>query len=157
MVINHGLRNFIYMSNIITRQATAADVTAIYRFVNELEDTVFDEKLFTEYYYRNLQLPNTHYLVAIEAGAILGYISCHGQILLHHCGLVYEIQEMFVDKEHRSKGIGALLLKALEEKISGDGYTLLEVSSNIKRKDTHRFYLSNGFSETHFKFTKDSA
>jgi len=147
----------MYMSNIIIRQATAADASVIYRFVNELEDTVFDESLFTRYYYQNLQLPHTHYLVAAEADVVLGYISCHGQILLHHCGLVYEIQEMFVVKEHRSKGIGALLLKALEERIAGDDHKLLEVSSNLRRKDTHRFYLLNGFSETHFKFTRDSA
>jgi len=31
---------------------------------------------------------------------------------------------------------------------------LLEVACSFKRKNTHRFYLANGFGQTHFKFTK---
>jgi len=137
------------------REATIEDVTSVYQFVNELEETVFDEAVFTGHYYHNLQQAHTHYLVAEDEDKAIGFISCHGQTLLHHNGLVYEIQEMFVVKEYRSKGIGALLLKYLEERLAGEAYKLLEVTSNIRRKDTHRFYLNNGFSQTHFKFTKE--
>ena len=142
--------------NISIRQAVPEDVTSIYLFVNELEETVFDQAAFSAHYYHNLQQPYVHYLVAEDEGKVIGFISCHGQILLHHNGLVYEIQEMFVAKEYRSKGVGALLLKSLEERLAGEDYKLLEVTSNIRRKDTHRFYLNNGFSQTHLKFTKDT-
>ena len=82
----------------------------------------------------------------------VGYISCHGQILLHHCGLVYEIQEMYVLPEYRSKGVGKILLNALLERLSNENYVLLEVASNMKRVDAHRFYEANGFLKTTYKF-----
>jgi len=142
--------------SISIRQANREDVSPIYHFINELEETVFDETAFAAHYYYNLQQPTIHYLVAEDAGKAIGFISCHGQTLLHHNGLVYEIQELFVNKDCRSKGVGALLIKALEEKLAAEDYELLEVASNIRRKDTHRFYLANSFRQTHYKFTKES-
>jgi GNAT superfamily N-acetyltransferase len=31
--------------------------------------------------------------------------------LLHHAGLVYEIQEMYIARNHRGTGVGKLLIK----------------------------------------------
>lgn len=152
--MNHGLRNFNDMK-VLIRQALKEDLQAIYSFINELEETLFDEAIFRTHYYHNLLQPHVHYLIAEDVGRPIGFISCQGQILLHHNGLVYEIQELFVAKEYRSKGIGAQLIKALEERIAPDDYKLLEVACNVKRKDTHRFYLVNGFRQTHYKFTKE--
>jgi PhnO protein len=79
-----------------------------------------------------------------------------GQILLHHNGLVYEIQEMYVLPEYRSRGVGKILLDTLIERISVDDYVLLEVCSSFKRLDAHRFYEANGFEKTTYKFKKQT-
>jgi len=126
----------------------------IYRFVCELEDEQFDLNIFGEYYLQNISKAHHHYLIAIDGDKAVGYISCHGQILLHHLGLVYEIQELFVDKEYRSKGAGRQLLQALEEIIGKEKYELLEVASNMRRKEAHEFYLKTGFERTSYKFKK---
>ncbi len=136
------------------RKVNKEDVYDIHRFVCELEDEQFDFELFKPLFLQNISTPNYHYLIAIYEDQAIGYISCHGQTLLHHLGLVYEIQEIFVDKDHRSKGIGKSLLQALEELIGKENYELLEVASNMKRKDAHRFYLANGFECTTYKFKK---
>ena len=136
------------------RKANNEDVHDIHRFVCELEDEQFNFELFQQLFLQNIITPNYHYLIAIDGDKAVGYISCHGQMLLHHLGLVYEIQEIFVDKEYRSKGVGKELLNALEETISEENYELLEVASNMRRKDAHRFYLANGFECTSYKFKK---
>lgn len=136
------------------RKVNKEDIHDIYRFVCELEDEQFDFETFRSLFLQNISTPHYHYLVAVSGDKAVAYISCHGQILLHHLGLVYEIQEIFVDKEFRSKGVGKMLLQALEKLIGKEKYELLEVASHMKRKDAHRFYLDNGFECTTYKFKK---
>jgi len=140
--------------NIHIREANLSDVDSIYDFVCALENEVFDKAAFKSLYEANLGKAHHHYLLATVDDKPIGYISCHGQILLHHCGLVYEIQEMYVLPEYRSRGVGKVLLDALLTQISNDNYVLLEVCSSFNRGDAHRFYEANGFAKTTYKFKK---
>jgi PhnO protein len=142
------------MDNIEIRSATTNDLDSVYHFVCGLESMVFDKALFAQYFNQCIATPHHHYLIALVNNQSIGYISCHGQILLHHCGMVYEIQELFVDEKSRDNGIGKLLLEALYKKLGDTPYELLEVCSNMRRTDAHRFYLSNGFEQTSYKFKK---
>ena len=138
-----------------TRFATQEDVRVVYEFINELEDTVFDYDTFEKYYFQNLENKNNIYLVATDTVKnVIGFCSCHGQMLLHHQCMVFEIQELFVSPDYRDKKVGRFLLQALEDILKQQGHELLEVTSNKRRTEAHRFYINNGFAESHFKFTK---
>jgi len=139
----------------IVRQACMEDCKLIYGFVCELEEWDFDYSIFENLYRRNLNNPENIYLVAEVNGFLSGYISCHGQFLLHHGGRVFEIQELYVAPEFRSNGIGQLLVQNLESALSLFDYRSLEVTAHKKREKTHDFYLKMGFHFTHLKFTKD--
>ncbi|OJW82707.1 MAG: hypothetical protein BGO69_06965 [Bacteroidetes bacterium 46-16] len=136
------------------RAVNKDDLQTIHRFVCELEDEQFDLELFRPLFLQNINTPHYHYLLAVEGDKAAGYISCHGQTLLHHLGLVYEIQEIFVDRGYRSRGIGRMLLQALEALVSKEEYQLLEVASNMRRKGAHQFYLNTGFECSSYKFKK---
>lgn len=142
------------MSQMQIRNATLADTSAVYRFVCELEDKIFDKEMFERYYTENIGNKGYFYLVATANDIPVGYLSCHGQLLLHHMNYVYEIQELFVDGAHRGKGIGKQLITHLERLLADKEYDLLEVASNLTRAEAHGFYLSAGFGKTHYKFTK---
>lgn len=137
------------------RKATAVDKEGIYRFICLLEEAVFDEGLFETYYLENICNPHNIYLVAeeINNSKLVGYISCHGQILLHHLGFVYEIQEMFVDDGYRNWGIGKALIQKLQESLPVNCKSL-EVTAQNKRLASHAFYEATGFIASHLKFTK---
>lgn len=141
-------------NSIQVRRATNKDQSAVYRFICDLEDTQFDENLFGNYYIENIHKLHNIYFVAEDSsnGQVVGYISCHGQVLLHHLGLVYEIQEMYVDAAYRNRGIGKLLLKKLKVSLPRN-CTSLEVTAQNKRLETHAFYEANGFKHSHVKFT----
>ncbi len=143
------------MQQINIRPATISDFEAVYNFVCGLENEQFDKTAMRECYEANLDVLHHHYLVATASDEPIGYISCHGQILLHHCGLVYEIQEMFVNEAYRSQGVGKLLLEALLELLNKEDYKLLEVASSFKRVNAHRFYEANGFVKTTYKFKRE--
>jgi PhnO protein len=137
------------------RPAIDKDVNAVYGFINLLENTVFDFDVFTVMYIHNLKLQDNIYLVAEDdKGIVRGFLSCHGQILLHHLDKVFEIQELFVEEAYRSKKVGQLLLEHLEKILKLRGHIFLEVASSIRRTNAHRFYMRNGFEQSHFRFTK---
>src|SRR4051812_16393111 len=99
--------------NIRVRHAGANDVEEVYRFVCDLEETIFDPQAFHQYFLYNIEDPKNIYLVAVDEEEVIGYLSCHGQLLLHHMNWVYEIQELFVDKPYRGNGVGKMLVRAI--------------------------------------------
>ncbi len=140
--------------NFIIHPATASDVTIIYDFLCELEEEVFDFETFQSIFNHNLQNPDCHYFLVYDDTLCVGYASVHAQWLLHHCGKVGEIQEMFVRADYRGKGVGALLIQKLVEVAQRNQFEILEVTANKKRLNTHRFYERQGLKQTHLKFVK---
>lgn len=141
------------MQELTIRYANAADAEHVYQFVCLLEDTNFDRQLFEQYYLHNIGNPEYYYLLAVYGDKPVGYLSCHGQLLLHHLNYVYEIQELYVDAAYRDKGIGRLLIGHLRELLKDKDYDMLEVACGFKRPESHVFYEQVGFSRTHYKFT----
>lgn len=81
-------------------------------------------------------------------------ISLHMQFHLHHANWIGEIQELVVLPPMRGQKIGSQLLAWAEEEARQAGAELTELSTNIKRRDAHRFYLRAGYKQSHFRFTK---
>jgi PhnO protein len=87
-------------------------------------------------------------------GEALGFISCHIQNLLHHCGKVAEIQELFIKQAFRGQKIGEQLVKFIEQELIALNCVSIEVTAQNKRIHTHTFYKKMGFDQTHLKYTK---
>ncbi|MES1219454.1 MAG: GNAT family N-acetyltransferase, partial [Bacteroidota bacterium] len=91
----------------LIRSAEQKDIPVIYRFICLLEETDFNFILFESICVKNLCNEDLIYLVAeSHTDGIIGVISCHTQNLLHHCGRVAEIQELFVEEHFRGLGTG---------------------------------------------------
>ncbi|MFI6446390.1 GNAT family N-acetyltransferase [Kitasatospora sp. NPDC050543] len=89
-------------------------------------------------------------------GAVLGYLQItyipglgrHGQ----ERALIEGVR---VHPEHRGAGLGRELLGHAVERARGRGCTLVQLTSNKRRTEAHRFYASLGFARSHdgFKLT----
>lgn len=136
------------------RVATLVDAPSVKRLIDELENNVSDPLIFEEIYTEYCLNPDTLMFV-LELGqqGIKGFVSCKGQRLLHHQGLVFEIQEMIVSSSHQGQGYGRLLFQKIQEEVVLRGAKSLEVTSNKRRKEAHAFYESMGFRNSHEKFT----
>jgi PhnO protein len=137
------------------RAATFDDLEIVFSFIFELERIDFNKSTFAENFEQAAKDPNAILLVAEVDKQIIGFTSCFSQVLLHHNGRIGEIQEMFVVKDFRGKGVGGLLVKAIEEIAKERQWLGIEVCANIKRLEAHNFYQHLGFSQTHYKFTKE--
>lgn len=138
----------------VIRPVKESDLPYIYRFICTLEDNLFDQTIFESIFNKNILHKDYYYYIAESEGNIVGYISCHTQYLLHHCGKVAEIQELFVEETYRNCGIGKLLLTHLEKILVTEGGVSLEVTAQNKRQQTHQFYERYGFACSHKKFVK---
>ena len=131
-----------------------SDASAVKALLEELEGRAFDQEIFTRIYAEYLAAPLTLLYVAVGSETeIVGFISCKGQSLLHHEGLVFEIQELVVTAAHQGKGVGRKLIETLRPELVLHGAISLEVTSNKRRKEAHAFYQSVGFLNSHEKFT----
>jgi (aminoalkyl)phosphonate N-acetyltransferase len=124
---------------ITIRPARNHDAKKIFHFLCELEKRLLDQEAFEFNYRACLADANNIYLVAAdESNGAVGFISCHGQILLHHGRMVFEIQELFVTNPYRHKGVGRLLLNGLDECLAQRDHVLLKISTNRKRTGIYR-------------------
>ena len=140
---------------VVIRKMEEKDMLTVYEQICELEEISFDINQFQSIFIHNINdSTKLYYLAEDEQGLCLGFISCHIQKLLHHCGEVAEIQELFVKSAYRSKGIGALLVNHVESILKEIGCNNIEVTAQNKRLKTHSFYLNIGFHSSHLKFTK---
>ncbi len=88
-------------------------------------------------------------LVAEEEGAIVGVLAASWQRAIHVPGRYATIQDLWVDPDWRSRGIGAALVDALAARAREQGVVRLEVG--LPREDfaalgkTEAFYRGAGF------------
>lgn len=139
-------------SQIVLRKAEFSDVEILYKFISDLEEKELDREGFFHAARTNLQQPGNLYLIAEIAGEPVGVGSCHVQWLLHHAAPIAEVQEMYVVPKYRSMGVGARLLHALVDFARSCNAENVELSSQKKRVDAHRFYVREGFQNNHLKF-----
>ena len=136
------------------RKATKEDAKDIYRLMCILEETTFDEVELSKIFY--IQNQDNHYyaLVYEQDNVVKGILNMRFELQLHHCAKIAEILEFVIDKDCRNKGIGKQMLELAIHIAKEQGCDQIELDSNQKRKDAHRFYEREGFTNTHYKFVK---
>jgi len=140
-------------SNINIRKIQKSDLDFVYKSICELENEILDFEFFEKIFNENISNPRNLYLLAEDENESLGIISFHTQNLMHHCGLVGEIQEFFIDKNHRGKGVGKKLVDEILEYAEENNLKSIEVTTNKKRVENVAIYENLGFTLSHNKFT----
>jgi len=142
------------MNNVLEiREVQRKDEEIVRHLLDELEDRVADADTFHSIFKEYLEREESVFLVAVVDEAVVGFITCLGQRLLHHEGWVYEVQELIVTEAFQGKGIGQAMIEEVRRIIEPRGIKSVEVSSNKRRKKAHAFYQAVGFANSHEKFT----
>ena len=100
--------------------------------------------------------PSGGVLVAELRGEVVGVCQL---IVFRHLqsrgGLCAEIESVHVRSDLRSQGIGSRLIAEASARAREAGCYRVQLTSNMARPDAHRFYLREGFSQSHLGFKKD--
>jgi PhnO protein len=138
--------------NVSIRKADEQDADAIYALVCELENMKFPKAKFVDLFMTNIKDEQIGYFVVLIDERIVGFGSIYLNKLLHHCGIVAEIQELIITEAYREKKIGSRLLSEIIKWSEQQGVHQIEVCCNNLRIKAHSFYKSNDFVLTHQKF-----
>jgi GNAT superfamily N-acetyltransferase len=84
--------------------------------------------------------PDSAVLVAEEDGALVGLCTAYIDLESVRYGRRCWVEDLAVDPNRRSGGVGGMLLDAAEDWARGRGATHLELDSALARTDAHRFY-----------------
>ena len=95
-----------------------------------------------------------HYQLAQLDGQVVGLIGLHLQFHLHHANWIGEIQELVVMPQARGLTVGSQLLAWAEATAREAGAEMTELSTSTQRLNAHRFYQREGYTQSHFRFTK---
>ena len=134
------------------REVTPNDKESVFKLLVALEEMNIDKKQFSDIFDSNLLNPQVFYYVYEKENVILGFISIHVQKLIHHTANIAEIQEFIVDESMRYQGIGKRLFQKAKEVAAYNDCQQLEVCCNKKRISSHKFYQSQGMTNSHYKF-----
>ena len=141
------------MSRIALRQAVAADADHIAALIDQLGYPVSAENVAGRL--SLIEMSGQAVLVAELDGRVVGCLSTSTMAVLHRPAPVGRISMMIVAEDLRGQGIGAKLVAAAERSLRDKGCHLVEVTSNLRRTDAHRFWERIGYERTSARFAKD--
>lgn len=151
--LEYTWNNRIMNSKVKIRKVKQEDLDFVYKAICELENEVLDVEVFEKIFNENISNPNNLYLIAENESEGAGFISFHTQNLLHHCGLVGEIQEFFIHQNYRGQGMGRLLINEIKDFADQNNFKSIEVTTNKRRVENVLIYENFGFNLSHNKFT----
>lgn len=135
------------------RNIEELDFEYIYSSLCDLENQILDVKALKEIFNANITNKKYLYLIAESEATKVGFITFHTQNLMHHVGLVGEIQEFYISPEYRGKGVGRQLVAKIITYSEEHQLKSIEVQTNRKRVENVAIYESLGFNLSHNKFT----
>ena len=148
---------------LVIRPAEAADLTGIVSlFVDDETGGHGDSldpalgPLYAAAFARIEASPNDTVFVAVLGARIVGtYQLTFVPSIVHRGRLRAMVESVHVDSRLRSRGIGAAMMRHAEAAARAGGAGILQLTSNKKRLDAHRFYERLGFAKSHEGFKMD--
>ena len=89
-----------------------------------------------------------------RATGLSGVIDWHVMTTIRRPSPVGRIVMLVINESHRGEGIGTGLVKSACDRMRAAGCRLVEVTSNDRLVDAHRFYEGLGFEATSRRFAK---
>ena len=141
-----GFHQSLYESH--RDDVVAADVLALIEYKNYAQVVEDDVKAL-------LADRNSHILIAESRGAAVGYITGRTKVEPHRVlarrGVV---EDWFVDPAHRGKGIGAALLRKIEERFRSVGCEVIESGTWSSNEGARRAHDALQFREIRVTYRK---
>lgn len=134
------------------RRAEAGDADALAALIGQLGYEALPSEVAARL--ETMAAESRLVLVAELDGAMAGCLSTSVMRVLHRPAPVGRISMMVVDEALRGQGIGATMVRAAEAALAAQGCTMVEVTSNQRRTEAHRFYERLGYEKTSVRLAK---
>lgn len=85
---------------------------------------------------------------------VIGFIALHWYHAVHHPRPIGRVVAFCIDETYRSKGLGSQILKFAEDFFHARKCVKVELTSNLRRKESHEYYFRKGYQQTSMHFVK---
>ncbi len=137
--------------NPIVRNADSKDLETIRIMAEKLATSfVVDPESFRQVYNRVLELPDATLLVAEHEQRVIGYLLAFEHPAFYANGSVAWVEELYVEKPHRSSGVGRLLMGSFELSAISAGTKLIALATRRAKG----FYQAMDYDESAIYFKK---
>jgi ribosomal-protein-alanine N-acetyltransferase len=119
----------------VIRRARSDDLDAILGIERSSNPVPWSRQLFA----KELQRTEGALLVATDAGEVVGFIACAGQ------GDSWHILNITVDRAHRRRGLGGLLVDGVISALDGRPYDRYTLEVRVSNDPAIRLYRTRGF------------
>ena len=140
------------MAGIAIREAVATDSEGIAELIDQLGYAVSADEVATRL--DAIESSGQQVLVAELDERVAGCLSTSTMTVLHRPAPVGRISMMVVAESLRGQGIGGRLVGAAERLLAAKGCQIVEVTSNLRRADAHRFWERIGYERTSARFAR---
>lgn len=115
-------------------------------YVDDPSSTVMTLERATTQAQRMLAEPQlARALLVMHDGVIVGYVVLVPFFSNEYGGLVGVVDELFIDREHRSRGHGAAVLNEIADWARAHGFVMLELEANAGNLRAQALYTRTGF------------
>ena len=141
------------METLIIREATHEDIPALVGLTAELGYPDSEEEIRKRFITVS-ESPHHKIFVAERNENVIGLMSFHALDVLYGAGKLGRITALVVTDSERGKGVGKMLVAKAEELACKSDCKRIELTTNNRRIDAHKFYESQGFEESSKRFIK---
>jgi GNAT superfamily N-acetyltransferase len=144
-------RSLLRVPNVTIRHAEASDAGAIAHLLDQLGYPATAEQVDRRV--ARLGAADALFLAELD-GEVCGLAGLHVSPALEYDGDAAKVSALVVHQDFRRRGIGAALMRAVEEEARSRGCVLLYLTTAERREDAHAFYRTIELEETGRRFAK---
>ena len=128
------------------------EIVAIAKLGKQLNPKLTEEEL-QDYLIQMFAFDNYICFGVFQDGQLIG-ISSGWTTIRFYSGKQLEVDNVIIDEQHQSKGIGKLFFEFIEEWAKTNNYKTIELNTYVQNSKSHKFYYNQGFSVLGFHFWK---
>lgn len=136
----------------IIRKIKKEDLEGTYNLLNELYKNKIKYDIYSKKFKESLEDDKSYSIVAEENNRIIGVLNSRLIDRLVKSKDILYIDDLIVDKDYRSNGVGKQLLQNAIKYAREKDCQTVELKSYIENVDAHRFYENNGLEKKHYDF-----
>lgn len=144
-------------SPLTCREATEADLSAVVALLNDdqfgkARNPLYADaaRAYEQAFGEMLADPNNRVIVAEQATHIVGcYQLTFIRGLSYEGGLRAQIESVRIASAQRGGGLGSAMMRDAVERARARGCRLIQLTTDVRRTETRRFYERLGFAATH--------
>ncbi len=85
---------------------------------------------------------------------VIGFIALHWYSAFHHTKPIGRIVAFCIAEKMRGTGLGTIMLNYAENFFKEKDCLKVELTSNLRRKESHEYYFRRGYQQTSMHFIK---